>query len=413
MNEGVVDARFRLGLVLSAQRSYGGGVTLRRILFVNHVSRVSGAERSLLDLLRHLDRGRFEPLVCLPPGGELTEALPATGAPAYHVPLRRLRRTANPLRLAGDLAHAAWVIRRLARLIRDERIDIVHANSDTAQLYAGPAARWAVVPCVWHTRDLAPLGALGWWLERYASRVVAISDGVRRRVQPCVRPASKLRRLYNGIDLEGLAIRGDGSATRAELGLPADVPVVAMMGQMVPWKGQGAFIEMAACLGRTLPPLRFVIVGGDLFDEHPRYVAALRARSDELGLRDRILFTGYRADAVRLLDAVDVLVHPATREPLGRVILEAMAKGKPVVAVNAGGPAEIIRNGVDGLLAESDRADDLAQAVLRVIGDPMLAAQLGAAARRRVAECFNIRDRVRDIEALYDELLPPGGPPCA
>jgi len=126
-----------------------------------------------------------------------------------------------------------------------------------------------------------------------------------------------------------------------------------------------------------------------------------------------MMFTGYRHDAVRVMDAADVLVHPARREPLGRVILEAMAIGKPVVAVNACGPAEIIQDGVNGLLTESDRPEDLADAVLRVIRDPLLARRLGTAARHRVEEGFNITNTVRDIEAVYHELLYRGRTPCA
>ena len=385
----------------------------RRILFLNHVSRASGAERSLLDLVRHLDRRRFDPVVAMPAAGELTEFLASYRVRCFQVPMRRMRKTVNPLHLAGNLLNVVQVIHHLTRLIRVERITLVHANSNLAQLYGGPAARLAGVPCVWHTRDLVPLGLLGRWLGRFASRTIAISDCVRQCVQPYVRAPETLRTIRNGIDIGSLVQRGDRSQTRAEFGLPADVPVLAMIGQMVPWKGHQAFIEMAACIVRTVPTARFMIVGGDLFFDHPGYGNALEARAAELGLREHMMFTGYRHDAVRVMDAADVLVHPARREPLGRVILEAMAIGKPVVAVNACGPAEIIQDGVNGLLTESDRPEDLADAVLRVIRDPLLARRLGTAARHRVEEGFNITNTVRDIEAVYHELLYRGRTPCA
>ena len=373
-----------------------------RILFVNHVSRISGAERSLLDILRHIDRSRFEPIVALPPGGELTEALRQCGVRCLPLPLRRICKTTNPWRLAVSLLNVVKVTVQLTRLIRRERIALVHANSNTAQIYAGPAARLSGVPCIWHTRDLVTLGLLGPWLNRFSSRTIAISDCVHRHVSLCIHPPNKLRTIYNGID-----ISGPQTGTLLHKG-----PVFGMIAQLVPWKNHGAFIETAARLATILPDARFVIAGDDLFAEHRGYRTTLESKIAQLGLKDRLLFTGHLPDVTPLLESIDVLIHPAVREPLGRVILEAMAREKPVVAVNACGPAEIIRHGIDGLLAASDRAEDLAEEALCLIHNPLLAGQLGAAGRQRVEQDFNIRNKIREIEALYDDLLSDRSTPC-
>jgi len=373
-----------------------------RILFVNHVSRISGAERSLLDILRHIDRSRFEPIVALPPGGELTEALRQCGVRCLPLPLRRICKTTNPWRLAVSLLNVVKVTVQLTRLIRRERIALVHANSNTAQIYAGPAARLSGVPCIWHTRDLVTLGLLGPWLNRFSSRTIAISDCVHRHVSLCIHPPNKLRTIYNGID-----ISGPQTGSLSHKG-----PVFGMIAQLVPWKNHGAFIETAARLATILPDARFVIAGDDLFAEHRGYRTKLESKIAQLGLKDRLLFTGHLPDVTPLLESMDVLIHPAVREPLGRVILEAMAREKPVVAVNACGPAEIIRHGIDGLLAASDRAEDLAEEALCLIHNPLLAEQLGAAGRQRVEQDFNIRNKIREIEALYDDLLSDRSTPC-
>jgi glycosyltransferase involved in cell wall biosynthesis len=385
----------------------------RRILYINHVSRVSGAERSLLDLLHHLDRSRFEPLVALPPGGELTDLLRQTGVSCHAVPLRRLHKTVNPIRLAADLLNAIRIVWQLTRLIRRERITLVHANSTTAQVYAGIAARLGGIPCVWHVRDLVNLGPLGFWLARFSSLTIAISDSVRRHVEPYLRNSARLRTLPNGIDLEEFRPHDRRAEVRRSLGIAPGAPVFGMVGQFVPWKGHGAFIEAAARLAAALPAARFVVAGDDLFREHSGYREELEARATELGLKHSLLFTGYRPDMANLIEAFDVLIHPAAREPLGRVILEAMAMGKPVVAVNAEGPAEIVRHGLDGLLSPTNRPEELAEAALRLITDPSLAERLGAAARLRVEQSFDIRQKVREIEALYDELPAGGGSSCA
>ena len=385
----------------------------QRILFLNHVSEISGAERSLLDAVRHLDRGRFEPFAAVPRGGELPELLAQADVRVRAVPLRRMRKTANPVRLAGDLLNVAGVAAQLAGIIRRDRIALVHANSNTAQIYGGPAARLCGIPCVWHTRDLVGLGPFGRWLARTSDCTIAISQCVRRHVAPWVRGPDKVRAIYNGIDTARFAPRGVRPRVRAALGLPPEAPVLGMVAQMAPWKGHGAFIEAAARIAAARPDVRFVMAGADLFNDHPDYVAGLQAKIAELGMTRTILLVGYTADAAALMESMDVLIHPAHREPLGRVILEAMAMGKPVVAVNACGPAEIIRSGVDGILTATGAPEELADAALGLIGDRLLAGRIGAAARLRVQEAFDIRVTVREIESVYDDLLRERGARCA
>ncbi len=377
----------------------------RRILFVNHVSRVSGAELSLVDLLRRLDRARFGPVAVIPGAGELAELLAGCGVPCHFLPLRRLRKTFNPFRLVGAAVSVLDVSRQLAALIRAERIDLVHANSNTAQLYAGPAARRAGVPCIWHTRDLVSLGPLGHWMGRHATRTLAISECVRRHVSRYVRDSATLHVVCSRIAIPEPVTPAARAAARAEFGWSTEAPVIGMIGQLVPWKGQRAFIECAALIAAQISAARFVIVGGDLFDEHRAYRDELQACVAELGLGSRLTFTGQRPDAAALLAGLDVFVHPVEREPLGRVVLEAMAAGKPVVAVNACGPGEIIRDRVDGLLSPTATPAELAAAVLTLIRDPGLAARLGAAARLRVERDFAILQTVQQIATIYDELL--------
>lgn len=385
----------------------------RRILYVNHVSRMSGAERSLVDLLRGLDRSRFEPVAAIPGPGELADELARCDVPCHHLPLRRLHKTFNPVRLAGGLLHAVGVSRALAGLIRRERIALVHANSNTAQVYAGPAARQAGVPCVWHTRDLVDLGPLGPWLARRASVIVAISECVRRQVAGYGRDPGLIKVIRHGVAPAVPQEAEVRAAVRTGFGVPEGAPLVGTIGQWVPWKNLPAFIDMAALLRRTVPSAYFLVVGDDRFGEHGRYGLALRARAAELGLSDRLVFAGYQPEIGRVLASLDVLVHPSAREPLGRVILEAMAAGKPVVAVNACGPGEIIRSGLDGVLTEDATPAALAAGVERVLADPELAARLGAAARQRMRDDFDIRETVRKVESVYDALPSRRGVPCA
>ena len=376
----------------------------RNILFLNHVSAMSGAEAGLIDLVKALDRERFSAVVAIPSPGPLADALEKGGARVVHVPLRRFVKTANPLRLAGYLINLAAVVPRLVQLVRDENIAIVHSNSTTAQIYGALAARCAGIPSIWHCRDLVNLGMLGRWLIRSSTRVIAISETVARHLAPYDH-AGKVVTLLNGVDVEHFRPRDLGAEVRKELGVPPDAVLVAMAGQLVPWKNHALFLRAASLAAADLPAARFLIVGDDIFGDQAVYRKQIEDLVHELKLTSRVQFIGYRADFARLLEGIGVLVHPADREPFGRVVAEAMAMSKPVVAINSAGPAEIIRNGQDGLLVSPHSPVEIAQAIVRMAKDPALASSIGQAARRRIEADFSLKGHVAKVQTLYESVL--------
>ena len=178
-----------------------------------------------------------------------------------------------------------------------------------------------------------------------------------------------------------------------------------MAGQLVPWKNHPLFIEAAARMAARLPNARFLIIGDDRFGDHPGYRSELESLARARGLQDRLTFTGHRKDITAVLNSIDILVHPADREPFGRVVAEAMALAKPVVAINACGPAEIIRPDIDGLLVPLHDPTALANAVCDLAQDPAKREQLGHSAQARIANAFPIESTVKRIMDLYDKLL--------
>lgn len=376
-----------------------------RILFLNHVSKISGAEQGLLDIVKCLDRKKFKPLVVIPSHGTLADILTQHGVQTACMPLKRFKKTSNPLVLTLCVFNLFRVIPRLARLIRQERIDILHANSNNAQIYGGLAAKLAGIPSVWHSRDLVDLGLLGKWLYRLSSKTIAISDAVDQHLRQYISDGEKLVTIHNGIDVEKYHGQGERDAVRNELGIGKDRFVIAMAGQLVPWKNHPLFLRAASLIAGEVPDAYFLVIGDDLFGDHMDYRKSLQDLVQELDLSERINFTGYRTDIVRVLDSIDLLVHPASREPFGRVILEAMALGKPVVAVDSCGPGEIIRNEVDGILTPADNPEEMAKAAVRLAKNKDLALRIGVAARERVMRDFNLSDFAKKIEAVYEEVL--------
>jgi len=376
------------------------------VLLVNHVSRMSGGERGLLDLVRAIGTERVSFTVALPPPvGRLGRLLGEAGAEVLPVRMRRLKRTANPLRLAGYALDFAGGVASLARAITRHKIDLIHANSSTAQLFAGQAARLTGRPAVWHCRDLVALGRLGKRMGRQCTRCVAISDAVAAHLRPLMDDANRLTRVYNGIDTEMFSPGTGNGAFRERHGIQQDAFVVAMIGQLVPWKRQDLFVEAAADIARAVPSARFLVVGEDLFGDHPEYCETLRNKVAALGLEQEVVFTGYVDNVPGMLREIDLLVHPAAREPFGRAVAEAMATAKPVVAVDDAGPSELIRSGEDGILVPADNAAAIAGAVADLADAPARAAELGRRARRCIEARFGLARFAEEMMKVYEEAL--------
>jgi glycosyltransferase involved in cell wall biosynthesis len=177
-----------------------------------------------------------------------------------------------------------------------------------------------------------------------------------------------------------------------------------MVGRLAPWKGQDVFL---AAFARSFPAggvERAVLVGAPLFGEEG-YEADLHRLAAELGIADRLEMTGFRDDVSAELARLDVLVHASViPEPFGQAVVEGMAAGLPVIATEAGGPAEVITNGVDGLLVPPDDRAALAAALRRLSNDPDLRARLGAAARQR-ARAYGPMPVAEKVIAFYGQVL--------
>ncbi len=394
------------------------------VLYVDHCPELSGAELSLLALASGLDRSRFRPIVVLPSNGPLARALAEQRIPVRLVPiggrflgLSRGYAAAHPLRTAAMLRHAVRPVRRLRRIIREEGAAVVHSNSLKAHVLAAAAARGTTARIIWHMRDILAGGpaeaTLRWAALRWPDRVVAISKAVRDSIVRRKADAANVVTIYNGIAVETGPSADNANALRREFGIPADAPLVCQIGQIARRKGQREFVEAAAAIVKAQPAARLLVVGKVLFPQNEAaYEQELLELIERLGLEDSVVLTGHRHDVARILAACDVMVHAATEpEPFGRVLIEAMAAGKPVVSTDAGAAPEIVvdLNGSGGeptgILVPPESPGCIASAVLRLLNDTALAERLGAAGRERVRRHFTIERTVRRVEELYSELL--------
>ncbi|MFQ5847666.1 MAG: glycosyltransferase [Candidatus Methylomirabilales bacterium] len=360
----------------------------RTVLVVsNHGKIVGGGEVSLLTLLGGLDRSRWAPVLAVPSEGAVAASARSLGLPTYLTPLPSIRW----LGPAG--VRSVWTLRRLAR---ETRAVLLHANGSRAMFYAGLAGWLVGRPVVWHVRvaDRDPL--LDRLLVRLAHAVIVNSTAVARRFAWA--PQRKIRCVPNGVDLSRFGPRNPSARLRASLGLPAVAPVVASVGRFVAYKGYGQLLEGARLIQMTMPGVHWLLVGdGELRGE-------LEEQCRSLGVEGHVHFTGWREDIPDILALCDLFVLPSLGEHFGRVLIEAMAMARPVVATDAGGVPEIVNDGHTGILVQPGDPSGLASAILWLLEHPKRSKEMGAAGRKRVIEHFSIETHVRGVENVYDTL---------
>lgn len=372
----------------------------RRVLFVDHAEWMGGAEQNLLLLLAHLDRRRFEPVLAAAPASPLAQAAKEMGVEAAELRLERLRG-----RRGLGLLRAWWQgVASLAAVIRHFDAALVHSNTQRASLYAAPAARLAGVPLVWHVHDIYARERLYcWWMGAWSAAVVAVSSAAAAPLPAGAR--RKLSLIPNSLDTE--RFRPDAEARRrlrAELGVPEDALLIGNAGWIAPWKQVELFLETAAQAVLALPESRFWVVGDIPDARYAGYLAHLQAQASRM-LGDRCQFLGAREDMPAVMAALDILVHTARAEPFGRVLMEAMAAGVPVVAFADGGVPDVVQDGEMGILVPPGDVARMAQAVRELGADADRRRHMGQAGRGHVEAHFSAPAVARRMEEVYETVL--------
>ena len=186
---------------------------------------------------------------------------------------------------------------------------------------------------------------------------------------------------------------------RAELGLHPDTPLVGIVARLVPIKAHDVFLKAAARVCTRFPQSRFLLVGdGERLEE-------LRMLVERLHLREQVLFLGWRQDLDRVLADLDVVVLTSRNEGSPVCLIEAMAAARPVVSTRVGGVGDVVDDGITGCLVDVDRPDDVADAIVELLGDQERRRAMGEAGRRRVDPRFSIDRLVSDMDRLYGQLL--------
>jgi glycosyltransferase involved in cell wall biosynthesis len=278
---------------------------------------------------------------------------------------------------------------------------------------AAPAAWWTGRPFIWSLHDILTADHFSTLNRRlaagvanaFAHRVLVNSKATRRAFAESGGDASRCRVVYNGLDPDRFA-SPDADRLR-DLRRDLEVgenPLVGVFGRLTPWKGQHVLVDALS----ELPGVHALLVGASLFENDTAYADVLRQRARQRGVADRTHFLGFRDDVPQLMHLVDVVVHTSTApEPFGRVLVEGMLAGTPIIGTRAGGPTEIIDDPETGLLVPPGDSGALASAIRNVLSNPERARSMAENAQMHAQDRFSIEQMRRQVHRITSRLSRP------
>ncbi len=364
---------------------------------------IGGGPISLFNLIKNLNRERFTPIVVCPSSGSLTHALGKINVRVEIIKIKSLK----GLHLFSFISSTVTLL----KLIKREKISLIHSNVGASResFYSGVAAKIMKIPFIYHARVIESAGFIDRILAKLSTIIIVISEAVEKKYR-WLKNGDKLIKIYNGVDLKDFNPETSGEKIRNEFGINPNTIVVGTVGNLIPWKGHVYFLEAAReIIGvrsqiSEAREIKFLVVGEDI-SQNKKYREELIKLTENMGLAEKVIFTGFRRDISQVMAALDILVLPSVEEPFGRVIIEAMACGKPVVATKAGGAPEIVKDGETGFLVPMKNPHAIAEPVINLLNDKNKAKEMGIKGRKKVEDFFDIETNVKQTENLYSRLL--------
>jgi glycosyltransferase involved in cell wall biosynthesis len=360
----------------------------RLLAISNHGFMVGGGEHSFLDLLFHMP-SEWRPLAVVPERGELALRLEKRGIATSILPLPPIR--------PWFIGRVLYALNNYFTFFRRHFPSLVYANGSRAAFYGGLTARMLNIPLIWHCRIADRDPYLDFLISRLSAGIVTNSHATSKRFKP--RFSQKIRVVYNGIDLQWL--RGDVLNKPEFIG--ADWKVILHVARVSRWKRHDLALGAFERIAKVEPKAHLVCLGAkDRLD--PGWWDQLQAMSTRCLFSERIHWIGQVEDIRPWLRSAFLLLLTSDNEPFGRVLVEAMACGLPVVATRCGGIPEIVREGLDGLLVAPGSTYEVSDAVVRLLNHDALRKRLSESGRKR-AEEFSLENHVHLMVQVFEETL--------
>lgn len=380
-------------------------MTPKPILFVEPLGAKYGTQVVLLDLVRRLNRKRFNPFVAFLNGGPFEEELCQLGIPTFILGSHRVR----------ELHKVALAIYQLIKIIHNNKIQLVHGNGSTMLFYGGLAAQLTKRPFIWHVYDPHTD-------DTYARAFIAVqrhldpswtifgTPQVNQYYLALYKQIKGYSNIFPGVNVDDVVFNSNAERARTRLGIPSAAPIVSVFARLQRYKGYVQLVEAAGHILRHHPEAFFVLCGGTQPGVEPSFPEELRRKIVEQRLEHRVLLTGYVSDAEKkdILAASTIVVHPALTEPFGISVIEGMAAGKPIVATDCIGPGVTVSHGETGLLVPRGDVGRLAEAIISLLDSPEQVQIMGERGKQRVLDNYTVTSMVQQVEHVYDHVLGSG-----
>jgi len=350
----------------------------KSILFVSHISDLSGAPISLTLLAKNLNKGKYHPIIALPGKGSIIPKLNSSNV-YYQI-------------YKDTLIHKLFPSLKICRILKERQIDLIYLNT-SASIWAAKMAKLLMVPVISHIReDLRGLKNLiiRSKIISCSNKIILISNWMKSFIR-----SSKAVVVHNTVDIADFQ-HLDPDRIRLEFNIKDRI--IVFIGSLEERKGIKYLLKAFPLIKASVPDVKLLIVGKPLPGQKG-YLNMLKGLAKD----QNIIFAGTRPDVYDIISAGDMLVVPSLSEAFGRTVIEAMACGKPVVASNVGGIPEIVEDGKTGILVPPKDEKALADAVIKLFTSKDLAGSMGAAGRIRAEQYFNIGSQVKEIEWILDE----------
>ena len=373
---------------------------------------IGGSHHSLLQLIRTLDRKIYSPYVVFYEKNDLVEEFLRSNSFVLYFDRDGRNNQKKQILQSNKIVLKISKLRRFficilnaIHIIKENNIQIVHLNNNPFNCEWIIACRICGIPCVSHYRGIhPPKNKFKLALGKSLKKIFCISKAVLNSLSSSGFPLEKLQLVYNGLDPDTFIPQKRSTPLRERLGIK-NGPVVGIVGNIKEWKGQLIFIEAIANLIFDFPGITGVIVGG-FSEEDFVYASKIKQVVRERDLQNNIIFSGYTKDVPSYINVLDLVVHASIKpEPFGRVLIEAMALGKPVIGARDGGVLEIIDEPNCGITFTPGKSDELANIISGLLKNPERMAKMGENGRIRVQNYFNSKNNSKIVISIYSNIL--------
>lgn len=364
---------------------------------------LSGAEQSMVDIINSIDKNKYEITLILPSNNNYHKLI-NNSVFIKEYSLLNFVKTFNIFKVGSYFFNIVYYSIKLLIYAINKKIDIVYVNTYKAFPYVLFIKTFTRTKIILHVRDYTTSGIIKSIMLNQSDRLICVSDFINKQFEGKER--DKTVTIYNGIDTHFWKESNSISEIymRKQVNISSDKRLIIMVSQITQWKNHIDFIKVSKLIHERVINSHMAIIGQPINKADQSYLEFLNECVKVEGVSDFFSIIDFQENIREVISMADILIHTAINEPFGRVIIEAMSLGKPVIAYRSGGPSEIILDNVTGYTLEPGDINGIAQKAINLLTNNELRFQMGKASRERVLNCFNLQNSIIKIEEVIDTL---------